>query len=83
MRPEDAQVQARAAPCVRQHLRVRVSLLPLPQPPGTRAPFTVSLTKTKPARKEMKVELIEEVRAAAAKYAAVYVFSHENMRTEP
>jgi hypothetical protein len=50
--------------------------------PKSKRAKLVSLTKTKPARKENKAKLVEDVRAAASSHAAAYVFSYENMRTE-
>ena len=50
--------------------------------PVSRRAKLVSLTRTKQARRENKSALIDEVRAAAERFAAAYVLSFENMRSE-
>lgn len=42
----------------------------------------VSLTKVKKKTRETKENLIQEVRASVEKYANVFVFSIENMRSK-
>lgn len=44
--------------------------------------FLVSLTKTGKKGKEMKTNLIEQIRSALDSYSTVYLFAVENMRTE-
>lgn len=50
--------------------------------PKSKRAKLVSLTKTKQARKELKGRLVEDVRAAAEKFDAAFVFGYENLRTE-
>lgn len=43
----------------------------------------VSLTKTKKKTKSFKELLIEKIKKNCDKYDNIFVFSHENMRTNP
>lgn len=43
----------------------------------------VSLTKTKKKTKDFKELLVEKIKGNIDKYENVFVFSHENMRTNP